>query len=434
MARTTHTPTGSLVSGDVRTHNLGLIAGSLAGHGPLSRSQLSVDTGLTRGAVTALVGALIDAGVVREASIPRGPEHGPTEAGSERGPADDGRAQADGRARPTTHKGRPHTLLELSADRVALIALQIDADQAIALVTSLGGETLARVSLHHGRPMGEPERILDVAAEVLARALEKCSTLGREAVDLTVVVFAPIGGDPTIVIADTDLDWGPVDVLDGLRRRVHGMPHGRLVADATVAALAELSLLDGVGDMLYLKSNSGIGGAIIADGSLLAGANGMAGALGHIAIDHDGAPCACGQRGCLVTVAGPDRILDAAGLGAQRADDGLTAALAELVARIGTGDVPATAAWSAALPWIGRALHILAMTVDPGAIVVGGYWAMLADSIDREFRKGPLAAATPEQYRGARVIAGRLGEDAALLGAIWSARDRLLQDPLALGH
>nr|WP_262927618.1 hypothetical protein [Microbacterium sp. NIBRBAC000506063] len=136
--------------------------------------------------------------------------------------------------------------------------------------------------------MGAPEVILDVLGDVVDDALRATAALGRRVVDLTIVAFAPVGGEPAIVLADTDLEWGPVDVIGGLRTRLAvvdelaGSLEGgvRLVGDTTVAAMAEYAVLDRPTDMLYLKSNSGIGGAIVTPDGLYGGANGFAGPSG----------------------------------------------------------------------------------------------------------------------------------------------------------
>lgn len=392
------------ISSDVRRHNLSVIARLLATDGPKSRSGLAKAAGLTRGAVTALSSALIDAGVIREVT--------PT-------------------PQPGT-KGRPNTLLALAADSAALLVLQLDADRATALAATVAGETIFRIEERHHRPMGDPDRILDVLAGVLDRALAECAKRKRTVSDLTVITFAPVGGDPVVVLADTDLDWGEVDVLGGLRNRVPAMPEARLTSDAAVAAVAELGLLGRIDDALYLKSNSGIGGAAVSGGRVVTGTNGMAGAFGHIPIDHDGALCACGQRGCLVTVAGPDAILEAAGMQTVRDRDGLTAALYEFAQRIERGDREASAAWSTASSWIAHALWVLTLSFDPQIVVLGGYWSSLTDSIDREFKRGGPAILGAGSYEPPAVVAGRLGSDAALVGAVWAARERVLDDPLSL--
>ena len=60
--------------------------------------------------------------------------------------------------------------------------------------------------------------------------------------------------------------------------------------------------------LLYLKADSGIGGAIVLTDED-ARARVIGAALGHLPVVPDGTRCACGQRGCLVTVAGPDVLL-----------------------------------------------------------------------------------------------------------------------------
>ncbi|BCW42184.1 transcriptional regulator [Arthrobacter sp. StoSoilB3] len=391
----------SLVSGDVRRHNLELVAGHLVEHGPSSRSQIADGTGLTRGAVTALTRLLVEAGTIREVE--------PVSAGG---------------------KGRPQTLLELAADDVALVALQLDADEATAVLASLAGDVLFRHSEHHGRPMGDPEPVLDVLAAVLERAVAAAGGMGRRVVDVTVVVFAPVLGNPPMVFGDSDMGWGEVDVLDGLRKRVPGLPESlSLHSDAGFAAMAEFDLLPGVKDMVYLKSNSGIGGAVILDGRLLTGAHSLAGGFGHLPMDHQGERCVCGQRGCLVLVAGPDVVLKSAGLGEELESLGLGSALGELTERIARGDARAVEAFDAAADWVARALHVISRTLDPQTVVLGGYWSVLADRIARSFAEHAPISPSPDSYLPT-IRAGQLENDATLLGAIRESRKRLLREPL----
>ncbi|WP_448808257.1 ROK family protein [Agromyces bauzanensis] len=402
-------PRPSLDSGDVRRHNLGLVATTLARLGPRSRSELADATGLTRGAVTSLVAALADAGLVREAES----------------------VAAEGR-------GRPRTLLELSGDDIALVTAAVDADHATALASTLSAGRLVEHRLRHGRPMGDPGPVADALAAVVARTLDELHASGRRAVALTVIAYAPVGGHPPIVLADTDLAWGPVDLVGLLRERLPGVDAAlmrgiRLVADATVAAVAEHAAAGSPADLLYLKSDSGIGGALVARGELVTGRHGIAGAFGHLPIVADGAQCSCGQRGCLVTVAGPDAVLAAAGLDHLARTDGLAAALAEFVRRVGAGEPAAAAAWAGAADWIARTMQVLAMATDPDCIVLGGYWARMSDDLAQRF-----AANRPvvdgRTVDGPVVVASAYGADAAIAGAERAMRLDALEDPLALAQ
>ena len=76
--------------------------------------------------------------------------------------------------------------------------------------------------------------------------------------------------------------------------------------DANLGAIAERWWGAGVGvdDFIYLKVATGIGAGHVVDGQVYRGASGLAGEIGHVVIDPDGAPCVCGRRGCLVTFVG----------------------------------------------------------------------------------------------------------------------------------
>lgn len=68
--------------------------------------------------------------------------------------------------------------------------------------------------------------------------------------------------------------------------------------DANVAALGENWVGAGnqASNLIAVTIGTGVGGGIIAGGTILDGENGMAGEIGHITGDPDGYPCNCGKR------------------------------------------------------------------------------------------------------------------------------------------
>jgi glucokinase len=74
--------------------------------------------------------------------------------------------------------------------------------------------------------------------------------------------------------------------------------------DARVALAGEMvwGAARGLENVLMLTLGMGVGGAVLAHGRLLRGHTGLAGHLGHVTVETDGVPCACGNRGCLETV------------------------------------------------------------------------------------------------------------------------------------
>jgi glucokinase len=106
-----------------------------------------------------------------------------------------------------------------------------------------------------------------------------------------------------------------VEVLPGTLHYLEGQRLSDLVGlpievpvfadnDARVALAGEMvwGAARGCDDVIMLTLGAGVGGAVIAGGQVLRGHGGMAGNLGHLTVDPDGAPCSCGNRGCLETV------------------------------------------------------------------------------------------------------------------------------------
>jgi len=51
--------------------------------------------------------------------------------------------------------------------------------------------------------------------------------------------------------------------------------------------------------LLYISAGQGIGSALVVEGEIYRGAFGLAGEIGHMSIDTNGALCKCGNTGCL---------------------------------------------------------------------------------------------------------------------------------------
>ncbi|MBD8043653.1 ROK family protein [Arthrobacter sp. Sa2BUA2] len=55
--------------------------------------------------------------------------------------------------------------------------------------------------------------------------------------------------------------------------------------------------------LAYLNLGTGLAAGLVRDGTIWRGSNGVAGEIGHIPVRPNGVLCACGQRGCLETLA-----------------------------------------------------------------------------------------------------------------------------------
>ncbi|MCB8977491.1 MAG: ROK family protein [Ardenticatenaceae bacterium] len=78
------------------------------------------------------------------------------------------------------------------------------------------------------------------------------------------------------------------------------------VRTAAIGAFDALQLTEPVDSLAYVSIGTGLAAGVILNGRLHRGHNGLAGEIGHMIVEPEGALCNCGLRGCLETiVAGP---------------------------------------------------------------------------------------------------------------------------------
>ncbi|MFJ3491393.1 ROK family protein [Leifsonia aquatica] len=148
----------------------------------------------------------------------------------------------------------------------------------------------------------------------------------------------------------------------------------RVENDVKAAALGAYDVLGLAGTMAYLNLGTGMAAGIVVGGRLWRGTSGIAGEIGHIPIDPLGAECACGQRGCLETVA------SGSGIARQwRTDDPLPAR--SLFAAAAAGDGEAQEIKDRLAEGIAAAVRVLVLAVDVDTVVIGGGLSHLGDPL-----------------------------------------------------
>lgn len=404
-------PRESLTTADVRAHNLGLVLSHLDRVGSASRTEIADATGLVRGAITALAAELIDAGLVRSASAAT--------------------AAAPARA------GRPQEKLELDGSTLGILAVQFWIDEVSLQLSDVAGRPLLSEEGPVHIPFGDPEALADILAERI-RSVASRTTV--RIVQTVLVVPAPVFTATQVIPIAVDFGWNDVDLPGLLAERIPPPPLGiRTVNDANAATYAEFDALRSdpalapVTDIVYVKSDTGIGGGAVVAGAILVGSNGFAFEPGHVVVAPDGPRCECGRRGCLVTVAGPEVVLGRAGLAGFAEEEGMPAALEELLRRRRAGDPVVAAAVVDAARWIRLVLANLVMLFQPQYIVLGGYLAGLTEELAELPYPAPRSPDADDDGAGpATVRPAAHGRHSALDGALMIARHDLLAAPGAL--
>ena len=135
-------------------------------------------------------------------------------------------------------------------------------------------------------------------------------------------------------------------------------------------------------DAVMLTLGAGVGGAVLSGGHLLRGHSGVAGQLGHLTVEPDGAVCLCGNRGCLETVFSARAIEAAAWSAVHRGCGSVLTQLFRGQPQLATcrtvfqaateGDEVARTIVTSALKRLATAIVSLAHIFDPEVVILGG--------------------------------------------------------------
>lgn len=262
--------------------------------------------------------------------------------------------------------------------------------------------------------------ILDLAAE-----LTQAGPAGSPVRAVGIGVPGVVDADHGIARYAANLGWRDVPLAALLGARV-GLPVA-LGHDVRNAALAEARLGGGSTgtSMFFLAIGTGIAGGLVEDGVVREGSSGRSGEVGHLVVRPDGPECACGNRGCLETVASASRIA-----GRYLALTGRPRSAQQIAALVSQGEPAARQIWSEAIDALADALAAVTVLSDPGRIVLGGGLSLAGATLT-----DPLTAALAARltFRAPPPISlADLGDRAGLVGAAlrgWDLLDRLGTSP-----
>lgn len=399
---------------EVRRNNLEVVLRHLSLTGPDSRASIAARAGLTRSTISRLTGELIDLGLVRE-----------TGSGAAQG------------------IGRPATFLELDGRHLLAIGAEVNVDYLAVLVTDLAGRKLYEQRIAFDAIAADADQSITALADLCREALRALAGPrgGRQPVfaGLTVAVPGLVDGRARVVTLAPNLRWSGVPVAERLREllEVGPVPVG-VANDASLAAIAEYRVgsYAGVSDLIYLTGETGIGGGIIVAGHPLRGVRGFGGEVGHMKLDPKGPVCGCGRRGCWEALIGLHALQQAvfSRVANQAPSPGEPPeAKAAAIARLArAGDDRVLAALAEIGQWVGIGAANLANVFNPQAIILGGYFTVLADWILRPASSAFLDGVLAKDAGGCSLVISSLGFSAAARGAAIQVADQIISDPTVI--
>jgi len=253
---------------DLHDINVSLVLQALLAHRQIARFELANLTGLTRTTVSTVTNNLIAIGLVQE--------------------GEQGEASALG--------GRKPVLLELNADSLGMIGLDLRREKIGGCVVNLAGRVIKQMSVAF--PVNSPP---DTVWQAIDRVVTELMT-GHDVpvMALGVGSIAPLDLQTGRLADPTDFSMPNMPLQAALRER-YGLPVV-IHTGASAAAVGEYFWATQGGmrlrSLAFVVIDHGIGMGMISDNQLW-NTNGLGSDVAHTSIDHRGPLCECGRHGCL---------------------------------------------------------------------------------------------------------------------------------------
>jgi predicted NBD/HSP70 family sugar kinase len=280
-----------------------------------------------------------------------------------------------------------------------------------------------------------------VLADVIARQVERIPD-GHQLVAVEIAVPGYVGPDG-MTVTSRALGWDGAGVGKSVRAALGeaGLTEVSIgiSSDFHLAGLyaARVLLSDPSTTVAaYFGGTSEVGSALVVNGEIFRGAGGGAGDLAHLHVQADGPGCWCGRHGCLNAVVRVQELLVRAGLqdtdqAAELVVTDPERAVSMLVEGATAGQTDVCHALDQAGSSLGRAVDDVLGSVNPHAVILGGYLGHLAPflmpALDRQLR----ARVHEGPYADTQILVTD-DDPPVTAGAVLAARDTCLYDPLAL--
>lgn len=274
------------------------------------------------------------------------------------------------------------------------------------------------------------QAVLDIAAAVK-------TLLSQAGIRLADVPFIGIGVPSTVrpdtgrVVLANNTGWVDAPMKERLEELLNIPVRIANDADCAIAAEAAAGAAKGQKNVLMVTLGTGVGGAMLLDGHLFSGCDGMGMEVGHMPLYADGRPCTCGAAGCLEAYASATGLI---ALGMEEVQKQPRSALAK-AARAGeldgkiifdlaqSGDEAALLVVDTYSKWLAQGLGGLVNIFRPDLVLLGGGISHAGDFLfDRVRALLPRFILAFDEIGGPALAPAQLGNPAGILGAAFLDR------------
>ncbi|APZ94268.1 ROK family transcriptional regulator [Fuerstiella marisgermanici] len=311
--------------------------------GPLSRADLTRETGISAPTVSKAVADLLDSGLLEEG------------------------------AAPDNVLGRPGKRLQLAQDRAQVLGVVLDAGTCDVVAASLDGAIHQEMTTTFATPSRYDnlrQLMSDAVCDMIASSTATTLGIGISMPGLTDENAQRNLFSPNLHAINQQNPAADLFAATGVTAIA--------MQDARALCMAErlYGNARGLHDFAMLDVSTGLGLGVFSGGELLSGHNGFAGELGHITVDPTGKLCGCGNHGCLETLA-TDTAL--AAMISDRLGERLSAEV--VIERLHNGELQAPQEVNRVCEYLAIAMASVINLFNPSNLLIHGGFPSISESI-----------------------------------------------------
>ncbi|MBC8586948.1 ROK family transcriptional regulator [Paratissierella segnis] len=374
----------------IQKMNVQLVFNLLRKHKTSTRIELAKMTGLTRSTISNIVNSLISINLLYEYPM------------------------------DSSGVGRRTIGLGINYDRFHVIHLRITNKQFAIGRYNLKGDQFNYFSKDYNS-LFEPKEVMIQIKSKIRNLLDE----GEEKAILGIGISLPgpyNSGKYLSLIGELQ-NWDDIDICREIENEFNIPVYAE--NDANIGALNEWWLDDTIKDndtLVYITTAEGTGSGIVINGNLLRGSQGIAGEIGHMAININGDRCKCGNRGCLELYTSTTAILEKAHeLSALRQDTILNeySSKSDFFAAVNSDDPLANEIYIEALRYLGIGVTNIIYLYNPSIIIFGDEMVTYGagEKLLKTIKKHVKEHINEELYNNITMKLSTSKIDSALLGA-----------------
>ncbi|MFC1878547.1 ROK family protein [Chloroflexota bacterium] len=257
-----------------KQHNTRLVLKTIYDQEQISRANIARATRLTKTTVSRIVAELIHEGLIEETGF------------------------------GSSESGKPPILLSIVDGGRNYIGIDLANSEFRGATVNMRGNIVDRYSLPISNHDGAAalELVYNLTDKLLAASDKPIHGIGIGTPGL-------MDPDNGVIRQAVNLDWRDVPLRSLMEER-YQLPC-QIANDCQAAALGDYTFVrnSGTSNLVVVKVGRGIGSGIVLNGQLHYGDGYGAGEIGHMVVIEGGEACACGNHGCLETIASTQAVV-----------------------------------------------------------------------------------------------------------------------------